>query len=82
MRDRRRGFNRKVSETFRVVELQKFIEFPLVTDRAAQPGADICATGRASAVIGINDHVIRKFEIEIVERVELLLGELLGVFLA
>src|SRR5262249_5139739 len=43
MRDRWRGINRKIGEAFRVGELQKFIEFPLVTDRAAQASADIGA---------------------------------------
>ncbi len=82
MRNRRRGFYRKVGEAFRVSELQKFVEFPLVTDRAAQARADVCAAWRARAMIRINDHMIRKFEIEIVERMELLFGELLRVFLA
>ena len=41
MRDRGRGFNRIIGEAFRISELQEFIEFALVTDRAAQPRTDI-----------------------------------------
>ena len=81
VRDRRRGFDRKIAEAFRVSELQKFIEFPFVTDGTAQARTDVGAARRACAVIGINDHMIRKLEIEIVQRVELLFGELLRVFL-
>src|SRR5215471_10099565 len=41
MRDRWRSFDRKVGEAFHVSELQKFVEFPLVTDGAAQARADV-----------------------------------------
>src|SRR6266498_3760500 len=76
--NRRRGFDCIVSETFRVCELQKFIELSLVTDRAAQPRADICAAGRARAVIWINHDMIWQVQIKVAERVELLFRELLG----
>src|ERR1043166_1512821 len=82
MRYRWRSFDCKVGEAFGVTELQEFVEFPFVTDGAAQARSNVCAARRASAVIRINDHVIGKFKIEIVERVELLCGELPGVFLA
>src|SRR4029077_11953275 len=77
-----RGFNCKIAEAFCVSELQKIIEFSLVTDRAAQPRADVGAAGRAGAVIGINHHVVGEVQIEIVQRVELLFRELPGKFLA
>jgi len=71
-RDRRRGFDRIISETFRVTELQKLIELPLVSDGAAQTRADVRAAWRAGTVIRINHHMIWQREIEIVERVKLL----------
>src|SRR5262249_39158468 len=58
MRHGRRTFDRVISETFRVSELQKFIELSLVTDRAAQSCSDVGPAWRTSAVIGINHHVI------------------------
>ena len=58
MRDRRRTVDRVICETFRVGELQKFIKFSLVTDRAAQSRSNVRPAGRPCAVIGINHHVI------------------------
>ena len=45
MRDRRRTVDRVICETFRVAELQKFIKFSLVTDRAAQPRSNVRSAG-------------------------------------
>jgi len=81
MRNWRRSFDRKVREAFRVSELQKFVEFPLVTDRAAQPRADVCAAWRACPVIRVNHYVVGELQLEITKRVELLFRKLPGVFL-
>src|SRR4029077_14842085 len=45
MRNRRRTVDRVICETFRVGELQKFIKFSLVTDRAAQSRSDVRSAG-------------------------------------
>ena len=82
MRDWGRGFDCEVSETLRISELQKFIEFPLVTDGAAQPSANVRAARGAGAVIRINHHVIGHFEIKIAQSTELLFGQLFCVFFA
>ena len=81
-RDRRRGFDCVISEAFRVGELQKLIEFPLVPDGAAQSRANVGAARRAGAVVRINHDMIWQVKIKIVERVKLLFRELPGVFLA
>src|SRR4029077_3965188 len=65
-----------------LIELQELIESSFVSDRAAQSIADVRATWRTRAVIGINHYVVRHLEIEIAERVELLLGKLLRVLFA
>jgi len=82
MWDWRRGFDCIVGEAFRVRELQKLIELPLVADRAAQPRANVHAAGRTGAVIGLNHYVIGQVQIKIMQRVELLLCELPGMFIA
>src|SRR5206468_11775213 len=45
MRDRGRTVDRVICEAFRVGELQKFIEFSLVTDRAAQSRSNVGSAG-------------------------------------
>src|SRR6266568_1766088 len=46
LRDRRRGGERVISELLYVIELQEFIEFSFITDRAAQTIADVRAARR------------------------------------
>ena len=82
MWNRRCTFDRVISETFRVAELQKIIKSPFVTDRAAQSRSDVGAAGRPGAVIGVDHHVIGQLQIEVVQCVKLLFRELLGVFVA
>ena len=81
MWDRRRRVDGKDGERFRISELQEFIELPLVTNSAAQPRSNISTAWRTRAVIGINHDVIRKIQIEIMQGMELLFGQLLRVFL-
>ena len=82
MRHRGRGFNCEIAETVCVSELQEFIEFSLVTDRAAHSCANVRAARRAGAMIRIDHHVIWEVEIEIVKCVKLLLRELSRELLA
>src|SRR5438876_1971748 len=79
LRYRWRGGERVISELLYVIELQEFIEFSFITDRATQTIPDICAARRASAVIGINHDVIGQLEIKIAQRVKLFLGQLFGM---
>ena len=82
MRDWGRGFDCEISETLRISELQKFIEFPLVTDGAARARANVRATRRARAMIRIDHHVVGHFEIKIAQSMKLLFGQLFCVFVA
>ncbi len=82
MRDGRRGSDCVIGEALRVGELQKLIELPFVTDRAAQSCADVRTARRPRAVIWINHDVIRQVQIKVAERVKLLFRELPRVFLA
>ena len=82
MRDWGRGFDCEVSETLRISELQKFIEFPLVTDGAARARANVRAARRARPVVRINHHVVGHFEIKIAQSMKLLFGQLFCVFVA
>ena len=80
MRNRRSGVDCEIGEILRVSELQKLIEFPLVTDGAAQPGANVRAARRPGAMIRIDHHMIGHFEIKIAQSMELLFGQLFCVF--
>ena len=71
-RHRRRGGDGVVRELFHVIELQKRIERPLVTDRAAQPIADVRAARRTAGVTGINDNAVRQLQIKFAQCFELL----------
>ena len=66
---------RKFRELGGVVELEKFVQLPLVSDCAAHSRADICAARRACAMIRIDHHVIGQLQIKIAQRVKLFFGE-------
>src|SRR5207247_10635584 len=68
MWDRRRGLDCIIAEAFRVTELQKLIKFPLVTDGAAQPGADVCTAWGARAVLGVTAYVIVQLALTVPQR--------------
>src|SRR5947207_14719661 len=63
MRDRRRTVDRVICETFRVGDLQKFIKFPLVTERAAQSTWNVRASDRTCAGMGMTTPRLGKIEL-------------------
>src|SRR5438067_9846363 len=63
--NRRRGGKYILRKFLNLIKLQECIESSLVADRTGQSIADVCATWRTRAVVGINHHVVRHLEIKI-----------------
>src|SRR5438128_3382040 len=82
LRYRWRRSERVISELLYVIELQEFVEFSFITNRAAYTIANVRPTWRTGAVIRINHHMVGELEIKIAQSVKLFFGEFLGVLRA
>ena len=72
----RRGGERVIGEAFHILKLQERIEAPFITNRAAEPVADVRAARRAVPMRRVNNHAIGELQVKIAQGVELLFGQL------